>query len=51
MYSTASRRCRRCRATNLRLQQLLSELKMDDLASRYDAALRKSLDLTTQNGN
>jgi len=34
-----------------RLQQLLSELKIDDLADRYDAALRKSLDLTTQNGN
>ena len=34
-----------------RLQQLLSELRMDDLVDRYDAALRKSPDLTTPNGN
>jgi len=34
-----------------RLQQLLSELRMDDLVDRYDAALRKSLDLSSPNGN
>ena len=34
-----------------RLQQLLSELRMDDLIDRYDAALRKSPDLSSPNGN